>query len=223
MKYYITMIAVICCVSLVASQESLGQSYLFHDGQNGFGVAGTIESGEDYTSFGAKFAFSAAGRFDLGVEVGKASFDESEYGEDFSATQLSPFVAAMLVRPNESSPVGVIASAAYGAATFSGDELDALSWDLSSTSYAVGGVLYLELESSPKLSVFPAVGVSYAGVTATLEDSAGASVDEETKDMLITGSVTFYFNQQVFITPSLYTFDGSSSWGVAAGVAVPLK
>jgi hypothetical protein len=223
MKYNLTLFAAVCCVSLCVCQDSLGQSYLFLDGQNGFGIAGSLESGEDYTSVGAKFAFSAAGRFDFGVEVGKASFDESEYGEDFTATQFSPFASAILVRPNESSPVGVIARAAFGTTSFSGDDLDALQWELGSTSYIAGGVLYLELESSPGLTVFPAVGVGYASVTATLEDSFGVSVDDEVQELLISGSVTFFLNQQMFITPSFTTFDGSSSWSVTAGIAIPFK
>jgi len=218
-RVIVVMVAAVISVPVVAH----AQSHLFGDGQNGAGLAANLESGEDYTMVGATFGFTVNGRIDFGLSFGRASFDESEFGEDFSATQFAPYANATIVRPTSQSPVGVIIQGAYGKTSFSGDVLDFQQWDLSSVGLSAGGVLYLELEASPEVKVYPALGVGYSSVTTTLEDQANNSTDEEVTDTLFSGGVTLLFNGRVFITPSFTSFDGSSSWGVSGGVVLATK
>ena len=223
MKTYQMILAIWAAVVISVPVGAYAQSHLFGDGQSGAGLAANLESGEDYTMVGATFGYTVNGRIDFGLSFGRASFDESEYGEDFSATQIAPYANATIVRPTAQSPVGVILQGAYGKTSFSGDVLDNQQWDLSSVGLSAGGVLYLELEASPEVKVYPALGVGYSSVTSTIEDQANNSVDEEVTDTLFSGGVTLLFNNRVFVTPSFTSFDGSSSWGVSAGVVLSSK
>ncbi len=83
--------------------------------------------------------------------------------------------------------------------------------------------MYLELEASPEMSVYPALGFAYASVKTTYEDSYGQSEEEIITDIMFLGSFTMLFKNGVYISPSLTSFDGSSSWNISAGVAMALR
>jgi opacity protein-like surface antigen len=216
---------VVCVVTLVVGtmgvQSADAQNRFFADGQNGVGLRLGLGNSEDTSSFGASFTYTVNGLFDLGIGFSRASFDEDEWGENFTGTAIIPFVAAGIVRPSETSYLGIDLEGQYESLSYSGDALDVFGWDMSGHSYAFGASLYLRLESSPGLTVYPRAGLAYASVTAKIEDSFGDSLEDTNEDVLLSASVDFQINQRIVISPAFSHFDGSSSWGISLGFILP--
>ena len=155
--------------------------------------------------------------------VARQAYDEDEFGEDFTATVLSPGIAIAVVRPTDTSIVGLEIGAGYGRGTFSGDALDALGWGMKSNVYTAGADLYLRLISSPTLQVYPSISAYYASASSEIEDSFNNSIEENVDDVLFSAAVSLFINNKVHITPSFSSFDGSSSWGIGLGLVTPTQ
>jgi len=223
MKSALIVLALLYVVTTYSVGEASAQNRYLDEGQSGVGLAGALGQGEDYTQVGAGLTYTVNGRLDFNISVSRSSFDEDEFGEDFSSTVFSPGISAALLRPTDTSVLGVEVGAGYGMASFSGDALDALGWEMSSNAVSAGIDFYLKLSSSPTLQVYPAIGASYVSVSGEIEDSFGNSVDDDVQDVLISGGVGFLVNRNVVITPSFSTFDGSSSWAISLRLMIPTK
>jgi len=200
---------------------AVGQGRFLDDGQNGFEINGSLWSGKDYTSLGASFGYSFGAKFDLGLGVSRSSFDDEVIGNDGSGTEFTPFAVATIVKPTDTSNVGVELTAAYGIASFSSDALDFLDWDMSAKALTAGGNLYFRIQSSPTLEIYPAASVDYVSVTAKLEDSMGNSEDEDVNEVAFGAAVSFLFNKKVHVTPAFRSFDGETSFAISIGLVVP--
>lgn len=211
------------CLLLVTggAGAALGQSRFLDDGQSGAMVSIAAGTGEDYTSLGAGFGYSFGSKFELGLAFTRSSFDDEVIGEDGSGTEFTPYVLASVVRPTADSRLGLELGASYGFASFSSDGLDFLDWDMTGSALSIGGNLYLRLESSPSLTVYPLVSADYVTATVEIEDSYGDSVDEEVNEVAFGAGVALLFNRKVTVTPSFRSFDGDTSWGVSVGVVLP--
>jgi len=215
--------SVLLCLFVLGAFTSVafGQSRFLENGQNGAEISAGFGSGDNYTSLSAGFGYSFGAKFDIGLGVSRSSFDDEVIGEDGSAMEFSPFALVSLVRPTETSIVGVELSAAYGFGNFSSDGLDFLRWDMSSTAFDFGANLYLKLKSSPTLTVYPIVGVDYVSVKLEVEDSYGTTEDETVDDIAFSVGVNLVFNNRFVLTPAFRTFDGNNSWGISAGLLIP--
>ena len=200
---------------------AFAQSRYLEDGQNGFAVSGAVGSGEDYTSFGAGFDYSISGRYDIGVGISRASYDEDEFGPDFSSTEITPFFAIALVRPSETSPVGFELGASYGFASISGDVLDYNELEMSANATSLGGNVYFFVDSSPTLRIIPSLTLAYNMGKSKIEDSFGNSVETDVDGIAIGGAVSFQINKKVWIVPRITHFDESTSWSVRVGLTMP--
>lgn len=221
MKTTLVMFVVSCVVVVGFCSEAHAQNRFLGEGQSGLGLSAALGTAEDVTLIGAGFSYTINSRFDINFGLSRGSYDENAFGENFSSTSLLPGVTLAIVRPTETSILGLEINAGYEHTSYSGDFLDALAVDLSSKAYSVGLDAYLRIDASPALQIMPGLGVWYASASAKLEDSGGNSVEDSVEGALISGNVSFLINQKVFITPSFSTFDGSNSLAISLGYVIP--
>ena len=216
------LISVILSLSIAfVVSPAFSQNRYYLDGQNGISIAGTFQGGEDYTAFGAIVDFTVNGIFDLGVGLARASFDQDEYGPNFSSFEVSPYLLVSLVRPSGISSVGFDLGFSYGSSTSSGDVLDANNVDMLSSGYNAGGEVYFNINSSPGLRILPALSISYTSVTSKIESDYGGSEEETVSGVSMGAEVSFFLNHRVFIVPAFRYFEESAAWGIKAGWTIP--
>lgn len=206
---------------LTAAGTAMAQSRYLEDGQSGAAISAGLGSGDGYSSLSAGLGYSFGSKFELGLGVSKSSLDDDLIGNDGSLSEISPYALATVVRPKNGSMVGLEFSAQYSKGTFSSDGLDELVWDMTSSAVGIGGNLYLKLESSPSLQVYPMVSADYITITTKIEDAYGDSVDDDTSDVSLGVGLGLLFNKKVAITPHLSTFDGETSYGVSVTLLIP--
>jgi len=68
--------------------------------------------------------------------------------------------------------------------------------------------VYLRLETSPSLTIFPEVNLGYMTGTAKIEAVFG-------------GGVSLFFSEKVRLMPSFTTVDGNTTWGVMVWLVMP--
>lgn len=219
MKRNASLLWGIAASALLVPAITLGQSRFLDDQQCGLGLAASREAGEDVATWRGTIVYTFGGRVDLSCGIGTARYDENGYGDDFSATFVSPGISVSVVRPTNSSILGVEVVAAHTHGSYSSATLDVNNLHMTSTGYNAGVEAYLRLASSQTLVVFPAIGVSFARVTSEIEDWYGDLTEVE--DTLLTASIGLLINKQMFIVPGYSRFNEVDSWGLSLGVVVP--
>lgn len=214
------VITALLVAAVMAAAPALAQMRFLEEGGSGFGLGAGISSGDGMTGLGGGFVYTASGKFDLGINVNRLSFDDDVIGNDGSALGFTPFLALGLVRPEGDQKLGLELGASWEKASYDSDGLDALEWDMSSTGLTGTLSMYMRADVSPSLVMFPEVSVGYITGNVEIEDSFGDSVDDDISEAIFGAAVSFFFNDRVRLTPSLVSIDGETTWGVTLGVVM---
>ncbi|MDP7067259.1 MAG: hypothetical protein QF637_06530 [Acidimicrobiales bacterium] len=206
---------------LLLAGSAFGQNAYYDRGQSGFFFGGSVFSGDDYIGLGAGAAYTISGSFSLGVSVARATYDDDEYGDDFKETDIAPFVSALLLRPEESMPIGIEATATYSRATVSGDVLDAFGWDMSRNVLIGRGDIFAEIEALPTARILPFVGITYMFGNAEIEDSFGNSEEEDISEVGFTIGASFQLNKKFVIVPSMTNINDNTSFSISFNAVIP--
>ena len=206
---------------LLSTEIAYSQSSFLKYRQSGIGLSAFLNSGENYTGFGASFGYSFASKFDLGLVVGRTNFDDEVIGRDGNGTSFSPFATVTLFKPSKISILGAELSASYGYGSYNSDELKRQNLDLSEDGINAGGTIYMRIETSPTLDVFPRLSIAYAKISQKLENAAGQSETATVEDVGYIVGIDFFFNDKVTIGPEFSTFDGNNSYKLIIGLVIP--
>ena len=215
-------LATVVALLIIASANSAycQSSFLKHK-QSGIGLSAFYNSGENYTGLGAAFGYSYETRFDLGLVVSRASFDDDVIGNDGSAISIMPFATATLIKPSKSRVFGAEVTASYGHATYNSDALKLQRLDLSENGINAGIMLYTRHETSPTLDMFPRAGIVYVNIRQKFEDASGQSETETLEDFGFVLGIDFLFNDKITIGPEFATNDGHNSYKLNFGLVIP--
>lgn len=214
-------VAVLGLALLLAATTASAQMKYLNDGQSGFGLGAGYLLGEDFSGFGATADYTVRSSWDLGLNVNWLSLDEDTNGTDASATTVTPWFALGLIRPKEASKLGAELQVAYEMDSYSGDVLDELGADKSSDALIGAVSLYLRLESSPTMLVYPEVSLGYMAGSLNVEDSDGVEYETDIEEVVYGASVGVLFNQKVRVTPSFMWVDDNSTWALTLGLLMP--
>lgn len=220
MKRSCTALALTLALLLAATTASAQMKFLA-DGQSGFGLGAGYLVGEHFTGFGATADYVVHGSWDLGLNANWLSLDEESNGTNASATTVMPWLAIGLLRPKEASKFGAELQVGYQMDGYDSDALDELNWDMSSNALVGGVSVYMRLESSPTMTIYPEANLGYMTGSLKIEDSDGDTAEEDIEEVMYGASVSVLFNQKVRLTPSFMSVDGNSTWTLVLGLLMP--
>ena len=207
---------------LLAAGTASAQMKFMNDGQSGFGLGIGYLVGENFNGFGGSASYTVRSSWDLGVNVNRLALDDNlTSGTDASATTVTPWFALGLVRPKEASKLGAELQVGYEMDSYSSDALDELQRDMSSNALIGAVSLYMRLDSSPTLTIYPEVNIGYMTGSLDFKDAAGKETNEDIEDAVFGASVSMLFNQKVRLTPSFMSVDGNSTWTMVLGLVMP--
>lgn len=215
------IVVMLLLVFMLSAAAANAQMKFLPDGASGFGLGAGFLSGDSFTGFGGTANYTVKGSWDIGLSVSRLSLDDNVFGNDGSATAVTPWFALGLVRPKAESKLGAELTVGYEMDSYSSDELDMLNWDATSKALTGAVSVYVRLESSPTLTIFPEANLGYMTGTAKIEDEAGDSLDADIDEVVFGGGVTFFFNEKVKLAPSVTIIDGDATWGVMVGLVLP--
>jgi hypothetical protein len=211
----------LCLAMLLAATTASAQMKFMNDGQSGFGLGAAYLDGEDFSGFGGTASYTVRGSWDLGLDVSWLSLDEETNGTNASATAVTPWFALGLVRPKEASKFGAELKVGYEMDSYSSDVFDELGVDFSSSALIGAASLYMRLESSPTMLIYPEVSLGYMTGTVTFEDADGTEEESDIDEVVYGASVSFLFNQKVRVTPAFMSVDDNSTWMLTVGLVLP--
>jgi hypothetical protein len=220
MKNRLSATALFLAVVLAATTASAEMKFM-NDGQSGFGLGAAYVDGEDYSGFGGTANYTVRGSWDLGLDVSWLSLDEETNGTNASATAVTPWFALGLVRPKEASKFGAELKVGYEMDSFSSDVFDELDMDMSGSALIGAASLYMRLESSPTMLIYPEVSLGYMTGTLTIEEPDGTETESDLDEVVYGASVSFLFNQKVRVTPAFMSVDDNSTWALTLGLVMP--
>lgn len=195
-----------------------GQGAYLDRGQSGFGIGAGFSTNEDVTGIGGSVGYSVSGIFDFGISVDRFSFDQKLFGEDLSATVISPSVTFYALKQNEDLPISFAIGAGYDWQTYANDVLDDNNVDMTGGFFSVGGSLFGYFQASNSFRIQPSVGFSYVTGELKVEDNNGNEETEKDDTTVFGLGLGLAFNtspSNVFvISPRVSISEGTTSFGV---------
>ena len=207
-----------------APDQAAGQGEHLDRGESGFGVRGGVSFSEDSSGFGLTLDYLVAGILDLGISVGRGGLDEEEVGTEISFTSISPSMGVYVLKQAPEIPISCYVEAGYLKATYSGDALDELNWDMTASGWGLAGSIFGRMPLSPEAVLIPRVGVSHASIEGKIEDRFGDSISNEEATTSFDLGLSFGFDLSsdsvFFISPGLSFGDETTTFSVNIGFAV---
>ncbi len=155
---------------------AFSQGNFLKTGQSGLGVSGALSTNPDVSGFSGTAGFALAGVFDLGLSVGKATYDAVTFG-DLKSTSLVTEIRAYVARQNMSkSPITLSVSVGYASERFSSPDFEPDNLTMRSHSLLVGATVYRDFPLVRKAFVQPYIGVGYASTTTKVSDPTGLTL-----------------------------------------------
>lgn len=209
-------------ISLLLSADiALGQGSFLKEGQSGFGLTAFVKSGENYTGYGGDIGYSFAAKFDLGLIIGRTNFENIVIGRNGKGTSYSPYATLTLLKPSKISRIGIELNASYGIGNYTSDDLEAQNLDLNEEGINAGGTIYMKMETSPDLDIFPRVSIAYVKIDQKLDDPSGNSETESIENVGYIVGIYFLFSDKVVVGPDFTTNDGNNSFRLSIGWVIP--
>lgn len=206
-------------IVFLLSTSIYGQGAYLDRGQSGFGFGASISTNKDATGIGGSVGYSFSGLFDFEIGVGRYSFDQKLFGEDLSATVISPNVTFYALKQNEDLPLSFAIGAGYDWQTYSNKVLDDNNIDMTGGFLSVGGVLFRYFQASNSFRIQPSVGFSYFTGEQKVKDNKGNETTEKDDTTVFSLALGLAFNTSptnVFvISPRIGISEGTTSFGVA--------
>lgn len=194
------------------ASAAFAQGRLFEDGQSGFTGSLVAVSEESVSEFGLAFDHSFSGGLDVGVSVLRASFDESEFGPDFSGYSISPSAGYYLIKPESGSGLGFALVAAYQYGGYSGD------FYLDTNGFSVGGEFFFLTPSTSSVRFVPSVRVVHVSVDNEVSVPGQNPLSGSASDVGFSVTVDFVVNEKLLLAPGMVSIDGETSWALSIGL-----
>jgi len=220
MKTRLTTTA-LCLAMLLAATTASAQMKFMNDGQSGIGLGASYLDGDGFSGFGGTASYTVRGSWDLGLDVNWLSLDEETSGSNAKATAVTPWFALGLIRPKEASKFGAELKVGYEMDSYSSDVFDELDVDMSGSALIGAASLYMRLEGSPTMLIYPEVSLGYMTGTMTFEEADGTETDTDLDEVVYGASVSFLFNQKVRVTPAFMSVDDNNTWMLTVGLVMP--
>src|SRR5690625_2908956 len=99
------LLLLIVCFGIASTVQA--QSSILEKGQNGFGIDVGFSSSEGTSGINGVFGYSYAVVLDLGISIGRFSFDPQIMGEKLNETSISPYVSYFIIKQDVKIPVSI--------------------------------------------------------------------------------------------------------------------
>ena len=165
-------------------------------------------------------------RFDVGVAFSHVSSEtQGPTGILFAKEQeseVTPHVSYALVRPSRRSNYGFDLVGSYSFISGSGRCYEEPSTDISGHGLMIGGEAYNRVGREGETRYFPALGLAYAVVDRTIDDSV-QSADEKADGLLVSASLTVMLGDTFTLGGGIRSFDDEITWIWRVGFVTELR
>lgn len=217
------IVALFCAYILPIDLYSQGK-YL-ERGMGGFGVSTGFSSNDDATAFKFSGGYSIDGIFDIGLTVGRVSFDDFGTITDLKATGIVPQVSMHLLKRTPEMPISIVIGGGYEKDLFSSDALDEFDLDMTGWAVSGGGAVFATINASPTMILMPTVGFSYTHAEVKIEDNVGNSIVDDDNSTSFSFGLSFVFNLQsnnvIYLDPNVSVGDNNTTIGFSIGFVSP--
>jgi len=159
----ILFISSLVLVWLPAGIAGAQQQYL-DPGEAGFLLGGLFSRSEGYSGFGGRADYAFTDVLGAGVSLQRAE------NMDYEWIEFAPSVTALAVRPSKRWPVGLSFGAGYARIRQNRLDEDSIHRNRRISIYSFGVSLYLRLELSRGLVLYPTVGDAYTKAGYDVDD-----------------------------------------------------
>lgn len=215
-------LALIFCFGIFVSTQA--QSVFLEKGQSGFGISGGLTTNEDVSGFSGSVGYSFFGVFDLGINIGRYSFDELFLGDDLNATTITPFASILVIKQDEKIPVSFALNGSYQRQIFSNSVLSDNNIDMTGNFFTVGASLFSMFNVSEAMKIQPGIGFDYITGELKLEDSTDSFTESDNSTFFSLGlSLIFQTSPSTtfVVTPSLGFGEEVTTFGISLGLIFP--
>lgn len=211
---------------LVPSTTDVAAQGMFLDkGTSGFGFSGSYQTNEDVSGYALSAGGSAKGTIDLGMSIGRLSYDEHLLMDDLKATAISPFFRVHAIKQSESVPFSFSVGVSYAWYSYSSDILEKTEVEMKGSAYSFGGSFYSTIPMSSSLEMIPTVGIAYSEAKLELENDFGETVsadgDATTYSFGLNLSFRLPENRKFIIGPGASVNDENTTFTFGIGFVFP--
>jgi hypothetical protein len=190
-----------------------GQALLLEKGQSGTNIGIGVNGISNATSVYFDVGYSPNGKLNIGIGLGKSSFDKiNNYGEFF----IIPYIEYYFIKQDKNIPLSVSIDASYQRTTDTGGLLEDQNLELKGNHFRGGINLAHNIDVSKTFRLLPFGSISYASGKSIISD--GIDEISQTNDYVsgrigIIGAIkvnSHYFN----IAPALFLNKDDTGFGV---------
>lgn len=209
---------------LISSQSAGAQGTYLERGTSGLGLSAGYQTNEFANGYMFSIGGSANAMFDLGLNIGRLSWDDNAVG-DLKSTSIEPFLTVHAIKQSETVPLSLALSGGYRWDSYSSDALSDLNVDMNGTAWSLGGSIYRSFPVSPNVNLIPNAGVSYSDAEITMKDDTGESVSASggvtTFSFAMGFSYTLAGSQQFIVNPQISKDEDTTTFSVDVGFILP--
>ena len=212
--------------SFLIYQNSISQSSYLNKNQSGFLFDGGLSTNNNSTGFSGGFGYSFLGKFDLGLSVGRYSYNEQFLGEDLYSTSISPSISFIPIKQNERIPLSIELSAFYHRSIYSNQLFTDYNIDMTDNATSFGTSLFTKIPISESMSVQPNIGVSFISVTSNVSGLPEPITEKNNVSVVGLGIDLIFKTSSInsfIVTPSIAFSKDATGFGIYFGYLIPQK
>jgi hypothetical protein len=219
------LMALLVAGIVTPATDAAAQGMFLDKGTSGFGFGAGYQTNEDVSGYSLTAGGSAKGTLDLGMSIGRLSFDQHQYMDDLKATAISPFLRVHAIKQSESIPFSFSFGASYEWDSYSSDMLEKTEVEMKGSAYSFGGSLYSTIPMSFSVELVPTVGITYTEAKVEFEDSFGESIsadgDVTTYSFGLNLSLRLPENRKFILGPGAAVNDENTTFTFSIGFVFP--
>jgi len=201
--------------------SSQAQSVFIESGKSAVGVSADGVLGSNAAGFGVGFGYSVSGMLDLGLGIGRLTYDDDELGTDLNEMVWGPSVGVYLMKQSAYIPLSIGLGGSFSRSKVSGDVLDLLDLELTGTYWSVGGNVSRLVHLSEQTDFVPAFGISHTKSKAKLRDDFGHSVSGKSGNTSFTVGFAYAFamadGSKMYLHPAVSFGDDDPTFSFTVG------
>jgi len=217
----ITLSFILCFVIIISAKA---QSLFLEKGQNGFEISGGFSTNDDISGFSGGVGYSFSGVLDIGIYVGRFTFDQQFLEEDLNATTISPLASYFIVKQDERIPVSFALNGSYQRGIYSNKALRDNNIDMIAHSFSIGASLYSMFVASEAMKIQPSIGFNYITGKLKFEDSTESDTESFNTTVFSLGlSLIFQTSptNTFVVTPALGFGDDVTTFSISLSFIFP--